>query len=148
MYFREKGELYMREKGIEIISFPTEDYLPLKDFESWRVAVLKYCQNTRVENIDWMQKHLYTDEVFVLLAGKCTLILGENGDVPEKFKTIEMEAHKLYSVKKGYWHNHILDESGEVLIVENSNTTDDNSPIYKLNEEEIQKLRAELHKTM
>lgn len=129
------------EEGVEMLGFPKEDYMPLKDYESWRVAVLKSCENTKCENINWMQKHLFTDEVFVLLDGHCTLLVAGEGEAPENFKAIEMIPHKIYNIKKGYWHNHVLDENGEVLIVENQNTTDDNSPVYSLNETEINQLR-------
>lgn len=132
----------MEQNGVEQIEFPKEDYLPLKDYEGWRVAVLKSCENTNLEKIDWMQKHLETDEVFVLLQGKCTLLLAGDGDIPQDVKTIEMVPHKLYSIKKGYWHNHVLDEQGEVLIVENQNTSDDNSPTYHMNMDEIMRMRS------
>ena len=133
--------------GVEMIRFPKEDYMPLKDYGEWRVAVLKACENTRLEKISWMQKHLLTDEVFVLLDGHCTLLLAGNGELPETVKTIAMEPHKIYNIKSGYWHNHILDEKGEVLIVENRDTTDDNSPTYRMNELEIEQLRACVAKT-
>lgn len=128
--------------GIEVILFPQEDYQPLKDYEGWRVAVLRHCENTKLEKIDWMQRHLLTDEVFVLLDGHCTLLLAGNGEVPEQWKAVEMEPHRIYNIRKGYWHNHILDGQGEVLIVENRNTSDDNSPVYKMQEPEIRCLRA------
>lgn len=139
----------MREKeyeicmeGLEIIGFPKEDYMPLKDYESWRVAVLKYCKNTELDQINWMQKHMETDEVFVLLDGHCKLIVAGNGLEPEEFRAIEMKPHKLYNIKKGNWHNHILDQLGEVLIIENQNTTDDNSPIYHMTEADILAMKA------
>ena len=77
----------------------------------------------------------------MLLNGNCTLILAENGDKPGMYKTIEMEPHKLYNIRKGFWHNHVLDEDGEVLIVENRNTTDDNSPTYRMNQKEIEEFQ-------
>ena len=54
-------------EGIEIIDFQPEGYKPLVDYESWRVAVLKFCDDLLIENVKTMQKHLYTDEVFVLV---------------------------------------------------------------------------------
>ena len=60
-------------EGIEIIDFQPEGYKPLVDYESWRVAVLKFCDDLLIENVKTMQKHLYTDEVFVLVQGHCTL---------------------------------------------------------------------------
>ena len=129
------------EKGIEVIEFPKEDYKPLKDYEGWRVAVLKHCENTNLDKIRWMQKHMQTDEVFALLDGNCTLILAGNGDEPGEYKTIEMEPHKIYNIRRGFWHNHVLAEKGEVLIIENQNTTDDNSPTYYMTQEEIENFR-------
>ena len=129
------------EKDIEIIDFPAEDYMPLKDYDGWRVAVLRHCENTNLEKISWMQKHMETDEVFALLDGKCTLILAGNGEKPGEFKMVEMEPHRIYNIKSGFWHNHVLDETGEVLIIENRDTTDDNSPTYHMNQEEIEAFR-------
>ena len=84
-----------------------------------------------------MQKHMETDEVFALLDGNCTLILAGDGDKPENYEMVKMEPHKLYNIKSGFWHNHVLDENGEVLIVENRDTTDDNSPTYHMDNGEI-----------
>lgn len=138
----------MREKqyeengnGVEIFGFPKEDYQPLKDYQSWRVAVLKHCENTELSKINWVQKHMETDEVFVLLDGKCTLILAGCECKPCGFSAIEMQPHKLYNIKKGYWHNHILNHAGEVLIIENQNTTNDNSPIYSMTETDILEMK-------
>ncbi len=88
-----------------------------------------------------MQKHDETDEVFVLLNGSCTLFLGGDEEKPGEIIGVDMEPHKLYNIKKGVWHNHIMDEDGEVLIVENRTTSDDNSPIIQLNEEQLKQLK-------
>lgn len=122
----------MNKKILDIIDFPEEDYEPLVDYGAWRVAVLRACVNTRPEMIATMQKHLCTDEVFCLLDGHCTLLLSGNAESPNEVDMIEMMPHKLYNIKKGTWHNHVMDEHGEVLIIENRDTTDENSPICKL----------------
>lgn len=127
-------------KEIDIIDFQPEGYKPLVDFEAWRVAVLKFCEDLLIENVKTMQKHLYTDEVFVLVQGSCTLFLAGDGDNPENIRAVKMEPHKVYNIKQGVWHNHIMDEQGEVLIVENQNTCDDNSPIVPLSEAQIKEL--------
>lgn len=128
-------------KEIEIIPFQPEGYKPLVDFESWRVAILKFCDDLRLERIKTMQKHLETDEVFVLLQGSCTLFLGGSGETPDSITAVEMQPHFLYNIKKGIWHNHIMDQSGEVLIVENRNTSDGNSPVAFLTPDQIRSLR-------
>ncbi len=130
-------------KAIEVINFPETDYEPLVDYQGWRVAVLAFCENTTLEKIKKMQKHNETDEVFVLVRGNCTLISAGNGDEPGELEIHKMEPQKVYNVKKGFWHNHILDEEGIVVIIENSDTTDDNSPELPLTDEQIKRL-AEL----
>jgi hypothetical protein len=50
------------------------------DYRSWRVAILRYCEELEIQNLNNMQKHNESDEVFILLEGNCTLFVGENGD--------------------------------------------------------------------
>ena len=47
---------------------------------------------------------------------------------------------KLYNVKKGVWHTHTLDKDGTVLIVENQDTNDDNSPTKSMSLEQLEQL--------
>lgn len=127
---------------IEMIPFQERGYKPLVDFMEWRVAVLKFCEDLLIENISYMQKHLLTDEVFVLLKGNCTLFLAGGGEKVGELKKVEMRPGMVYVVKKGVWHNHIMSKEGEVLIVENSNTSDENSPVLSLSKEERERLRS------
>lgn len=128
-------------KEIEILEFPERGYRPIADYQDWRVAGLKFCEDLKLENIRTMQKHSETDEVFVLLRGSCTLFLGGAGACVGMISKVELKPHKVYVVKKNVWHNHIMTEDGEVLIVENRNTTDENSPVLALSEPQIEYLR-------
>lgn len=132
------------DKSIEIKEFPVSDYAPLIDYAGWRVAVLTYCENTRPENIKTMQKHEETDEVFVLLQGEVVLITAGSDEVPGQLEFEKMEPLKLYNIKKGVWHNHILNQEGVVLIVENRDTSDENSPIAFLDGKQRRELEEKL----
>ena len=55
---------------------------------------------------------------------------------------ISMVPKKLYNVKKGVFHTHTLDRAGSVLIVENQNTCDENSPTRDMTEEQIEVLKT------
>lgn len=134
----------MEKKFIEITKICKEGYTPLVDYQTWRVAVLRYCKDVRVERLVSMQRHLETDEVFVLLDGGCVLVSGGNGDRPGEVECIRMVKNQLYNVKKGVWHTHALDEEGSVLIVENQDTCDGNSPTEALNSEQIQVIRKQI----
>lgn len=134
---------------IEIREHDAPDYKPLIDFQSWRVALMNYTPDLIPEKIHRMQKHIETDEVFVLLAGKCILFLGEGDENVTVVHAVDMEPNKLYNVKRGVWHSHTFSEDAKVLIVENRDTADANSPFVELNEElrkQVMRLTAELWK--
>ena len=42
---------YMFNNNLEISSFNGEGYLPLIDFESWRVAELRYCEELEADKL-------------------------------------------------------------------------------------------------
>lgn len=127
---------------IEIKEYKEEGYSPVIDYESWRVAVLNYIDELEVPNLKTMQKHTLSDEVFVLLKGDFTLFTGGCGDRVGTISSVKLEPYKMYNVKAGVWHTHTLTEGTSVLIVENRNTCDDNSPTVYLTEEQIKQLAA------
>lgn len=128
------------EKYLEIKQYEGEGYMPLIDFQSWRVAVLKYCEELEPQNIYKFQRHDETDEVFVLLNGKCTLFIADGKDDVGTIYPIEMEPLKLYNVKQSTWHSHTLDKDAVVLIVENVDTCLSNSPEINLSENDKRSL--------
>jgi hypothetical protein len=122
------------ESLIEIREHTKPDYMPLIDFQTWRVALINYTADYLPEKIDRMQKHTETDEVFVLLAGRCILFFGEGDESVTEVLAVDMELYKLYNVKKGVWHSHTLSEDARVLIVENRDTAYENFPFAGLSE--------------
>lgn len=121
---------------IEIKEYQGNGYKPLIDFETWRVAVLKYCDELLPENITVLQRHDESDEIFVLLQGNCTLFIADGKEEVGTIYHEPMELLKLYNIKKSTWHSHTLSKAAVVLIVENANTCLLNSPEIVLNEDE------------
>lgn len=121
-------------KLLEIVEHIGPGYRPLVDFETWRVAILNYAEDLRLENLQRMQRHNETDEVFVLLQGCCILFVGEGQEAVTGLHGISLEPGKLYNVRQGVWHHHSLSEGTMVLVVENRDTTYDNSPFCDLTE--------------
>lgn len=120
------------ETLIEIREHNEADYKPLIDFQTWRVALMNYTSDLTPDKINRMQKHTETDEVFVLMAGKCILFLGEGADAVTKIHAVDMELYKIYNVKRDVWHSHTFSKDARVLIVENCDTVDANSPFVGL----------------
>ena len=122
------------ETLIEVREHNGADYKPLVDYQSWRVALMNYSDDLTPDKIDRMQKHTETDEVFVLMTGRCILFIGEGEDSVTKVHAVDMEPYKLYNVKREVWHSHTFSRDARVLIVENRDTTDANSPFVELTE--------------
>ena len=132
----------MNKDLLEVTDYTGPGYKPLVYFEGWRVAILnddpsKY----RIETVGRLERHNCTDEVFVLLQGHCSLLIGEekSDDSIGKIISVEMQPNKLYNIHKGVWHNLIGEENMALLIVENSDTTKQNSNYIPISVEDIKK---------
>ena len=88
---------------------------------AWTVAVINYAPRFDAASFARMERHLKTDEVFVLLAGHATLIVGE------MMERVEMEPTKLYTMEQGEWHHILVSQEAKVLVVENSDTSPANT---------------------
>ncbi len=120
------------ETLLEIRNHNLDGYKPVIDYANWRVAILNFSDELRPEKITALQRHNETDEVFVLLRGRCILFLGQGDQTITAINGQDMFPHTVYNVKKGAWHSHTLSEDAMVLIVENRDTTYDNSPFCPL----------------
>jgi hypothetical protein len=128
------------ESLLEVHEYTDAGYRPLVDYEAWRVAILNYDDELLPQNITRIQRHDETDEVFVLLRGRCILFIGEGEESVTAVFAQDMEPLKIYNVKRGVWHTHTLSEDAMVLIVENRDTTYDNSPFCPLDEAQQKRL--------
>jgi ureidoglycolate hydrolase len=121
---------------LDITDYTGEGYLPLIVYGAWRVAILNYIDELLPHNIGKLQRHDHTDEVFVLLKGRCILFVAEGIDRVEAIHAEDMQPLKLYNMKRGTWHTHTLDEQATVLIIENEDTGPANSPEIELTTEQ------------
>ena len=104
----------------------------LHDFENWRVMTSGV---ERQERPTVLQKHDLTDEVFIVLSGGGFMLLG---DTPDRLEACAMEAGKSYVVPRGVWHSHVLAGGTQLLIVENNDTGEHNSPLATMTREQIE----------
>jgi mannose-6-phosphate isomerase-like protein (cupin superfamily) len=117
----------INKRLLEVNEFNGPGYKPLIDFGEWRVAILNYLEEIHPENISMFERHNQTDEVFVLMHGSGILFLGDGSQHVENIFSQELESGKLYNVKKSTWHSIVLSRDGSVLIVENQDTSRENS---------------------
>lgn len=114
-------------KFVEISNFDGQGYQPLVSYGGWRVAVLRHQEEMDPGNLGQMERHLATDEIFILVHGACVLFAGGSGSIPSNIETCPMEAGVLYNVKKSVWHTCSLSRDAHLIIIENDDTGQENS---------------------
>lgn len=109
------------DNEIEILEYNGEGYNPTMSFGQWRVAIANHAERFDKKKLCRIERHLKTDEVFVLLKGSAVLVVGE------ELKKYPLEIGKIYNIKQGVWHNILIEKGAKVLIVENNDTGIDNT---------------------
>ena len=130
----------MNSERLNILEFTGEGYKPLVDFDSWRVAFRRFIDEIIPENIQRLERHVETDEVFVLLEGKAILFIGEGEDKIEALLDVEMKPSKLYNVRKNAWHCCVLSRDATILLVENKDTGKQNTDYLTLEPSQRERL--------
>jgi ureidoglycolate hydrolase len=125
----------MDERMLEVKTYDGEGYCPLIDFDTWRVAILRWEAPIQPEKFTSMERHTQTDEVFVLLIGQATLVLGGNSSRVDSIHPQKMEMGYLYNVKRNAWHTVMLSQDASILIVEEKNTGPENTEYCELAED-------------
>ncbi len=104
---------------IEKYSYEGQDFSVAMQFEGWKIGLLRY--SDRFSKFDRLERHLLTDEAFILLDGTATLYTDT--------ESVEMQKCIVYNIPKAVWHHITVSENATVMVVENSSTGDDNSEI-------------------
>ena len=102
--------------------FNGEDFKAVVSNEKWKIGLLRYSE--RFSCVSCFERHLKTDEAFVLLCGDAALyIKNQDGIVVET----KMELNTVYNVLKGEWHHIVVSRDATVLVIENSDTSKENT---------------------
>ena len=126
---------------LEIHEWTGEGFKPLAFTESWQAALLNWEPLFDRRNLDEIERHNHSDEVFVLLRGRAALFTRPDGGA---LKAVEMDANKIYNVRAGVWHNIVATRDVSFLIVENRDTHIQDSEIRSITEEELAQLDLQL----
>ncbi len=107
---------------MEKYTFNGEDFKAVFTTDKWKIGLLRYSE--RFSDFKVLERHLCTDEVFVLLEGSAVLyIKKEDGSIEQT----EMEKNTVYNVPQNEWHHIVVSEDATVMVVENSDTSKENT---------------------
>lgn len=125
----------------EILDCGPAGYSPLVDHGSWRVASLRPIFPLPAEQLEVVERHTKSDEVFVLLEGHGVLVIAGRGPKPGSIQPLVMEPGKVYNVRRDTWHTALLSRDSLVLVVENRNTGAANTQRARLSPSQRSRVR-------
>jgi len=129
-------------KLIEQYQISDNGYHPFLIRDGWQVAQLNYIPEQEIGNIEKLDIHHLTDEVFILLKGNAVLIGAEINGNDVDFKVELMLPHITYNIPVNTWHNIAMSQDCEIIIVEKSNTHKGDFEFFPLSKEKKQEMEA------
>ena len=102
---------------MEIAEFKGEDFKVMVKSDGWKIGFLRYSE--RFSSFGVLERHMKTEESFILLEGSATLY--------ENHEPCEMEKCKVYTIGRGVWHHIVVSEDATVMVVENADTSLENT---------------------
>ena len=129
---------------MEILNYAFEGEGMQRVFENekWTVGIKNWKPANDITGIDCLERHNLTDELFVLIAGSCTLIYANEADGKLELGAVKMEPNKVYNIPATLWHNTITCKDTKMILIEDSNTSMENSDILSLTREQIEAVKA------
>ena len=119
-------------------------YNPFLIRDNWQVAQLNHVAGQGFEDIEKIDVHLKTDEVFILLKGQAVLIVAEKNEDQVSFQMVNMKEGVTYNIPKMVWHNIAMSEDAQVIIIEDAHTHLGDFEYYYLNPEQKEKMYGKI----
>ena len=110
--------------------------------EKWTVGIKNWKPANDITGIDNLERHNKTDELFVLIAGTCTLVSAVETENGLAFSKTVMEPNKVYNIPATLWHNTITTKDTKMILIEDSNTSMENSDVISLTAAQIEEIQA------
>lgn len=126
---------------LEIYEWSGVGFEPLVFTDKWQAALLNWEPLFDRANLDEIERHNHTDEVFVLLRGQAVIFTRSDR---EPLRAVEMELGKIYNVPAGVWHNLVATRDVSFLIVEDRDTHLHDTEIRPVAAEELAELDLQL----
>ena len=126
---------------IESVEFDGAGLKRVYENGKWMVGIKNWKPENDVSGIDCLERHNETDELFVLLAGKCALLFADEKAGGIDIQSVPMEQGKLYKIPQSLWHTTVTMKDTKLLLVEDSATSSKNSDVLKLDANQVASVR-------
>ncbi|MCR4875684.1 MAG: cupin [Clostridiales bacterium] len=122
-------------------AFEGEGLTRVFENEKWMVGIKNWKPMNDIANINNLERHNETDELFILLKGKCTLLFANETAEGLKIEALPMEPLKVYNIPRSLWHNTVTQHDTKLALIEDSSTGSANSDNLDLTEAQIAEVR-------
>lgn len=112
--------------------------------QKWMVGIKNWKPENDLAGIDCLERHNETDELFILLAGSCTLLFANEVDGHLTIGKVDMEPLKVYNIPATLWHNTVTRKDTKLALIEDSATGAANSDVRMLSGAQIEQIQAML----
>jgi len=127
---------------IELYYHEAQGYNPFLIRDGWQVAQLNYLPGHGLDDMETVEMHQRTDEVFVLFGGTAVLVAAEEREQGLVFECVRMTPGVTYNIPAGMWHNIGMSQDARMIIVERSGTHLDDCLHRPFHGDEAGQLRA------
>ena len=121
-------------------SFEGEGLTRVFENEKWMVGIKNWKPMNDIANINCLERHNETDELFILLNWKCTLLFANETEDGLKIEAVPMEPLKVYNIPRSLWHNTVTQRDTKLALIEDSSTGSANSDNLDLTEAQIEEV--------
>ena len=118
-------------------AFEGEGMTRVFENEKWMVGIKNWKPMNDIKNINNLERHNETDELFILLNGQCTLLYANETADGLDIQAVRMEPLKVYNIPRTLWHNTVTQKDTKLALIEDSSTGSANSDELKLTEAQI-----------
>ena len=126
------------QQALECHEWNGEGYRPLVFSDDWMVARLNWEPVFDPARLGEIERHMETDEVFVLWQGQAALfVVTEDGA-----HLVDMPPGTVYNVARGAWHNLVATRDASWIIVEKRDTHLYDTEIRQMTRAELTQIRA------
>jgi hypothetical protein len=111
--------------------------------KKWTVGIKNWKPANDKSGIDCLERHNETDELFVLIAGRCTLLYAnEEAGGKLRIEAVPMEPFRVYNIPATLWHNTVTQKDTRMILIEDSSTGMNNSDVLSLNAGQIAEVKG------
>ena len=118
-------------------AFEGEGMTRVFENEKWMVGIKNWKPMNDIANINNLERHNETDELFILLSGRCTLLYANETPEGLDIRAVDMEPLKVYNIPRSLWHNTVTGKDTKLALIEDSSTGSANSDCIDLTADQI-----------